>query len=81
MDYNSYNESLDRLKYFFRMRVKDPDYLKELNEIIEGSRKKKTVAIRAIHQKYIEYLKGSTDGVVKIEGEDEMWMELLHAWQ
>lgn len=81
MDCHSYNNVLDYLKEFFKTRVESPTYLEELIYLIEGSRSEKTVTIRAIYQKYMQYIKENRDVVRVIPGEKEMWIELLDHWQ
>jgi hypothetical protein len=81
MDCHSYNNVLDYLKEFFKTRVESPTYLEELIYLIEGSRSEKTVTIRAIYQKYMQYIKENRDVVRVIPGEKEMWIELLDYWQ
>lgn len=81
MNYHSYNDVLDFLKEFFKTRVESPNYLEELIYLIEGSRSEKTVTIRAIYQKYMQYIKENRDVVRVIPGEKEMWIELLDHWQ
>ncbi|WP_337036662.1 hypothetical protein [Pantoea agglomerans] len=81
MDCHSYNNVLDYLKEFFKTRVESPTYLEELIYIIEGSRSEKTVTIRTIYQKYMQYIKENRDVVRVIPGEKEMWIELLDHWQ
>jgi len=81
MDCHSYNNVLDYLKEFFKARVESPTYLEELIYLIEGSRSEKTVTIRTIYQKYMQYIKENRDVVRVIPGEKEMWIELLDHWQ
>jgi len=81
MDYHSYNEVLDYLKFFFNARVESPLYLEELITLIEGSRSEKTVTIRAIYETYMEYVKENRDNIKVIPGEKEMWINLLDHWQ
>lgn len=81
MDCHSYNNVLDYLKEFFKTRVESPTYLEELIYLIEGSRSEKTVTIRTIYQKYMQYIKENKDVVRVIPGEKEMWIELLDYWQ
>lgn len=81
MDCHSYNNVLDYLKEFFKTRVESPIYLEELIYLIEGSRSEKTVTIRTIYQKYMQYIKENRDVVRVIPGEKEMWIELLDHWQ
>lgn len=81
MDCHSYNNVLDYLKEFFKTRVESPTYLEELIYLIEGSRSEKTVTIRTIYQKYMQYIKENRDVVRVIPGEKEMWIELQDHWQ
>ncbi len=81
MDYHSYNEVLDYLKFFFNARVECPLYLEELITLIEGSRSEKTVTIRVIYETYMEYVKENRDNIKVIPGEKEMWINLLDHWQ
>lgn len=81
MDCHSYNNVLDYLKEFFKTRVESPTYLEELIYLIEGSRSEKTVTIRTIYQKYMQYIKENRDVVRVIPGGKEMWIELLDHWQ
>jgi len=81
MDCHSYNNVLDYLKEFFKTRVESPTYLEELIYLIEGSRSEKTVTIRTIYQKYMQYIKENRAVVRVIPGEKEMWIELLDHWQ
>lgn len=81
MDCHSYNDVLDYLKEFFKTGVELPTYLEELIYLIEGSRSEKTVTIRTIYQKYMQYIKENRDVVRVIPGEKEIWIELLDHWQ
>lgn len=81
MNYDSYNEVLDYLKFFFNERVDSFIYLEKLTTLIEGSRSEKTVTIRAIYETYMQYVKENRDNIKVISGEKEMWIDLLHHWQ
>jgi len=81
MDYHSYNEVLDYLKFFFNARVESPFYLEELITLIEGAPSEKTVTIRAIYETYMEYVKENRDNIKVIPGEKEIWINLLDHWQ
>lgn len=48
IDLFSYNEVLDFLEAFFQKMIKNEAYREEMKAIIDGSRKNKTVSIRAI---------------------------------
>jgi len=48
IDLFSYNEVLDFLEVFFQKMIKDEEYRDKMKFIIDGSRKNKTVSIRAI---------------------------------
>jgi len=81
MNYDSYNEVLDYLRFFFNVRVDSSIYLEKLITLIERSRSEKTVIIRAIYETYMQYVKQNRDGIKVIAGEKEMWIDLLHHWQ
>ncbi|MEL4869234.1 hypothetical protein AAEU41_10330 [Pantoea agglomerans] len=81
MNYDSYNEVLDYLRFFFNERVDSLIYLEKLMTLIEGSRSEKTVTIRAIYETYMQYVKENRDNIKVISGEKEMWIDLLHHWQ
>jgi hypothetical protein len=81
MNYDSYNEVLDYLRFFFNVRVDSSIYLEKLMTLIEGSRFEKTVIIRAIYETYMQYVKQNRDGIKVISGEKEMWIDLLYHWQ
>ncbi|KLP52710.1 hypothetical protein ABR39_18980 [Enterobacter genomosp. O] len=81
MDYDSYNEVLDYLRFFFNVRVDSSIYLEKLMTLIEESRFEKTVIIRAIYETYMQYVKQNRDGIKVISGEKEMWIDLLYHWQ
>lgn len=61
MNLDSYNEVLDYLNEYFTLRVKDENYLRELIELIEGSRRQKTVTIRPMQLLFLEYVKKYKD--------------------
>ena len=81
MNYDSYNEVLDYLRFFFNERVDSSIYLEKLMTLIEGSRSEKTVTIRAIYEAYMQYVKENSDNIIVISGEKEMWINLLYHWQ
>jgi len=81
MNYDSYNEVLDYLRFFFNVRVDSSIYLEKLITLIERSRSEKTVIIRAIYETYMQYVKQNRDGIKVIAGEKEMWIDLLYHWQ
>jgi len=79
---DSYNEVLDYLNEYFTLRVKDENYLRELRELIEGSRRQKTVTIRPMQILFLEYVNKYNDyNVATIEEEKELWRDLLDCWQ
>lgn len=81
MDIESYEEVLDFVDEYFTVRVKDEKFLNELRGLISGSRRKKTVTIRPIQLLFLEYRRELNDYTVEIEGEKQIWMDLLHYWQ
>lgn len=80
MNYESYDDVLSFLEVYFKQRVKDASYLKKLEDILEGSRREKTVAIRAIHQTFIKYTGQCNDYYFYQENKD-IWRDLLDVWQ
>lgn len=81
MDYFSYNEVLDYLETFFKKEIKDPDSLKEMLLMLQLCREHKTVTIRAIDQFFMNYRKKFQDYTVPTTEEEEVWKNLLNAWQ
>ncbi|ELX8363752.1 hypothetical protein N8Q21_10505 [Enterobacter hormaechei subsp. xiangfangensis] len=81
MNYDSYNEVLDYLRFFFNVRVDSSIYLEKLMTLIERSRSEKTVIIRAIYETYMQYVKQNKEGIKVIAGEKEMWIDVLFHWQ
>jgi len=82
MNLDSYNEVLDYLNKYFKLRVKDENYLRELIELIDGSRRQKTVTIRTIQLVFLEYVKKYNDyNVATMEEEKKLWGDLLNRWQ
>lgn len=82
MNLDSYNEVLDYLNEYFILRVKDENYLRELKELIEGSRRQKTVTIRPMQLLFLEYVKKYNDyNVATMEEEKNLWRDLLDCWQ
>lgn len=82
MNLDYYNEVLDCLNKYFKLRVKDENYLRELIELIDGSRKQKTVTIRPMQLVFLEYVKKYNDyNVATMEEEKKLWGDLLNRWQ
>lgn len=82
MNLDSYNEVLDYLNEYFTLRVKDEIYLRALRELIEGSRRQKTVTIRPMQILFLEYVKKYNDyNVATMEEEKNLWRDLLDCWQ
>lgn len=81
MDLFSYNESLYFLEIFFQKMVKNEEYLDEMKAIIDGSRKNKTVSIRAIDVCFMNYRKVTGDYSLPTDDEMEIWKQLFNVWQ
>lgn len=82
MNLDSYNEVLYYLNEYFTLRVKDEIYLRALRELIEGSRRQKTVTIRPMQILFLEYVKKYNDyNVATMEEEKNLWRDLLDCWQ
>ena len=81
MNYESYDDVLSFLEGYLKQRVKDATYLNKLEDILEGSRRDKTVAIRSIHQTFINYTEQYRDYSLQPQESKDMWRELLDIWQ
>ncbi|QGF27366.1 hypothetical protein EE896_11190 [Pantoea eucalypti] len=77
----SYSEVLDFLETFFQKRIKNEEYREEMNAIIDGSRKNKTVSIRAIDVCFMNYRKVIGDFSLPTDEEMEIWKQLFNFWQ
>ena len=78
---DDYNYALDVLEKYFNQQIKSSCDLKEMLELLNGSREYKTVTIRAIHQKFMTYRKKFEDYTTPTNEEKKMWEELLGIWQ
>jgi len=81
MNYESYDDVLSFLEGYLKQRVKDEIYLKKLEDILEGSRREKTVAIRSIYQTFINYTDQYSDYSSLSQENKDIWRELLDVWQ
>lgn len=81
MDLFSYNEVLDFLEIFFQKLIKDDACREEMKVIIDGSRKNKTVSIRAIDVCFMNYRKVTGDYSLPTDEEMEIWKQLFNVWQ
>ncbi|KKB04923.1 hypothetical protein [Pantoea anthophila] len=81
MDLFSYNEVLDFLEIFFQKMIKDEAYRKEMKVIIDGSRRNKTVSIRAIDVCFMNYRKAKGDYSLPTDEEMGIWKQLFNVWQ
>lgn len=81
IDLFSYNEVLDFLETFFPKMIKDEAYLEEMKAIIDGSRKNKTVLVRAIDICFMNYRKVTGDYSLPKDEEMEIWKQLFNDWQ
>ena len=77
MNLDSYNEVLDYLNEYFTLRVKDENYLRELIELTEGSRRQKTVTIRPMQLLFLEYVKKYNDYNVETLEEEKNCGEIF----
>lgn len=81
IDLFSFNEVLDFLETFFQKMINDEAYRKEMEVIIDGSRKNKTVSIRAIDVCFMNYRKVTGDYSLPTDEEMEIWKQLFNTWQ
>ncbi|MCW0314811.1 hypothetical protein [Pantoea ananatis] len=81
IDLFSYNEVLDFLEIFFQKMIKDEAYRQKMKFIIDGSRKNKTVSIRAIDVCFMNYRNVTSDYSLATDEEMEIWKQLFNIWQ
>jgi len=81
MNLFSYNEVLDFLEEFFQGMIKSEACCEEMKFIIDGSRKNKTVPIRAIDVCFMNYRKVTGDYSLPTDEEMEIWKQLFNVWQ
>ena len=81
MNLFSYNEVLDFLEEFFQRMIKSEAYCEEMKFIIDGSRKNKTIPIRAIDVCFMNYRKVTGDYSLPTDEEMEIWKQLFNVWQ
>ncbi len=77
----SYNEVLDFLELFFQKYILDSNFLHDMQSILDGCRKEKMVAIRAIDSCFMEYRRKTHDYRVPTQEEQEIWKQLFNVWQ
>ncbi len=77
----SYNEVLDFLELFFQKYILDSNFLHDMQSILDGCRKEKMVAIRAIDSCFMEYRRKTQDYRVPTQEEQEIWKQLFNIWQ
>lgn len=75
-----YNEALDDLEEFINKHVVHEEHRNVLLEIINESRHRKTVPMRGIHEKFIEYVREYKINSALLSDEAEMIDELMHFW-
>ncbi|GME44384.1 hypothetical protein ACJ2_31780 [Pantoea sp. QMID2] len=61
--------------------IKDEACREEMKVIIDGSRKNKTVSIRAIDVCFMNYRKVMSDYSLPTDEEMEIWKQLFNVWQ
>lgn len=75
-----YNEALDDLVAFFKLRIKNDFRKKELLGYLEKCRREKTVTFRYIYEKFIVYTNESKDYKKLTVKDKEMIDDLFHFW-
>jgi hypothetical protein len=75
-----YNEALDDLVTFFKLRIKNDFRKKELLGYLETCRREKTVTFRYIYEKFIEYTNENKDYEELTDKDKEMIDDLFHFW-
>ncbi|UAK92386.1 hypothetical protein [Enterobacter ludwigii] len=81
LDLQSYDEVLDFLEVLFQKNILEPKYIQEMNFILDGCRKEKMVAIRAIDSCFMEYRQKNQDYRGPTPEEQEIWKQLFNVWQ
>jgi len=81
LEIESYESVLGFLEEYFSSRVSSEYYLQELLILIEGSREKRTVTIRPIHELFTKYRNEYRDFSITSPKEIRMWTDLLDVWQ
>lgn len=76
----SYVTTLDELEALIKRVVVDTDLLSEFNHIFKDARKRKTVPIRGIHEKLMNYRKVTGLHTPFTEAEGEMLRDVLDLW-
>lgn len=77
----SHNEVLDFLDLFFQKYILNYNYLQDMQFILDGCRKEKMVAMRAIDSCFMEYRRKTQDYRVPTIEEQEIWKQLFNVWQ
>lgn len=77
----SYKEALDFLELFFQKYILDYNCLQDMQSILEGCRKEKTVSIRSIDSCFMVYRRKTQDYRVLAHEEQEIWRQLFSIWQ
>lgn len=77
----SYNEVLDFLDLFFQKYILDSNCLQDMQSILDGCRKEKMVAMRAIDSCFMECRRKTQDYRVPTIEELEIWKQLFNVWQ
>lgn len=77
----SYYEALDFLELFFQKNILDYNCLQDMQSILEGCRKEKTVSIRSIDSCFMVYRRKTQDYRVLAHEEQEIWRQLFNIWQ
>ena len=81
IDLFSYNEVIDFLETFLQKMIENEAYREEMKAIIDGSRKNKTVSIRAVDVCFMNYRKVTGDYSLPTDEEMEIWKQLFNVWQ
>lgn len=77
----TYDEALDDLINFFKKNIKHDKELKNMLMSLEHYREQKTVAVRSIFEKYMQYVKKYNDTTPYTPEEKKMWDDLFYFWQ
>lgn len=80
LDEFPYEQALNDLEIFLNRVVMDQNIKNEFKLIIADARQRKTVPIRGIHEKLMQYRKEYKEYILFTDDEKEMIDNLLHFW-
>lgn len=80
LDELPYDQALNDLEIFLDRIVIDQNINNEFKSIITDARQRKTVPIRGIHEKLMQYRKEYNEFIPFTDDEKEMLDNMMHFW-